>query len=110
MRIYKNLIRFLMSMKKSEINFIGKILLGIFGITNIIPSRYSIYDEYLIPFIESNLDTSNVFFLGIKLGIFIFKLLRIIILVLTILLFYDAFKYGVRYNVFGLRDIFYERR
>ena len=88
-------------MKTSEINLLGKIAVFIFGISNIIPSRYSIYDQYIIPLVESNLDPSNPFFLGIKIGITFFRVMRFVILGMTIYQGYRIHKYAKQYNVFG---------
>lgn len=43
--------------KKSEITLLKKIALFLFGLSNIIPSKISIYDEYIIPIIEKDLTT-----------------------------------------------------
>ncbi len=91
-------------MKKSEINFIVGIIIFVFGLTNIIPSEISLYDEYVIPHIEDNATEENVFYPHITIIIAFF---RILIVVATFLEGYKIFKYGVRYNVFGLRDLVY---
>ena len=36
-------------LKKSESKLIGMVVVFIFGISNVIPSEYNLYDQYLIP-------------------------------------------------------------
>ncbi|MBT5424117.1 hypothetical protein HOK76_06490 [archaeon] len=96
-------------MKTSKINLLWKITVFIFGLSNVIPSRYSIYDEYLIPLVVSSLDPSNHFFLGIKIGITFFRVMRFVIFAMTIYQGYKIHKYAKQHNVFGYRDAFYKR-
>jgi len=88
-------------MKKSEFKFIVGILIFLFGLTNIIPSEISVYDQQVIPFIEQNTHPTDVFYPHITVLIIIF---RILIVVATILDIVVVLSYGRRYNVFGLRD------
>lgn len=94
-----------MPFKKSEIKFIIMILIFIFGLTNTIPSEISIYDQYLIPTIEENTTPENIFYPHIT---FLIGIFRFLIVVGTIYDLYVAFKYATRYNVFGLRQVFYK--
>ena len=88
-------------LKRSELNLLRMIGVFIFGLSNVIPSRYSIYDQYMIPFIETNLHPDNLFFSGIKLGLLIFWLMRFLILAGTIYQGYLIYKYAERYKIFG---------
>ncbi len=82
---------------KSELTFIGMIIVFLFGLTNIIPSEISIYDQYLIPVIEGDIEPGDLFYPHIN---FLIVFLRLIIIVATFFDFYKAIKYSVRYHVF----------
>ena len=86
-------------MKKSEINLFKKIFLFLFGLTNIIPSRINIY-EHTVNFIEKDIQTTDTFYLGIVLGIWLF---RILIFMGTIYALYNIFKYNQRYKIIGYK-------
>jgi hypothetical protein len=83
--------------KKSEINFLKKIIIFLFGLSNIFPTRISIYDQYIIPFIEKDLTQENTFFMAIKIGIVLF---RILIVLATLYGLRDLIKYAERYKIF----------
>src|SRR3989344_3135027 len=80
-------------LRKSEITLLKKIAIFLFGLSNIIPSKISIYDQYIIPLIEKDLTSANPFFTAIKLGIVLF---RILIIVGTAYEIYDIIKYAKR--------------
>jgi uncharacterized membrane protein len=86
-------------MKKSEINLLKKIFLFILGLTNIIPSQINIY-EHIVNFIEKDLQTTNIFYEAIVLGIWFF---RGLIIFATIYELYKIIKYNERYKVIGYR-------
>lgn len=86
-------------MKKSEINLLKKIFLFILGLTNIIPSQVNIY-EHIVNFIEKDLQTTNVFYEAIVLGIWFF---RALIIFATIYELYKIIKYNERYKVIGYK-------
>ncbi|MBI2580339.1 hypothetical protein HYV85_00860 [Candidatus Woesearchaeota archaeon] len=83
--------------RKSEITLLKKIAIFLFGLSNIIPSKISIYDQYVIPMIEKDLTPANPFFIAIKLGILFF---RILIIVITAYEIYDIIKYVKRNKIF----------
>jgi hypothetical protein len=83
--------------KKSEINLIKKIAIFLFGLSNIFPTKISIYDQYIISIIEKDLSPGNPFFMAIKIGIIIF---RILIILGTAYELYDIIKYAKRYKIF----------
>lgn len=91
-------------MKKSEITFLWRILIFFFGLSNVFPSEYSIYDK-IISLIEPTITPANVFYQSLSLLVLIFHLLRFLILAFTVWELVGTAKYGVRYNVFGLRDL-----
>lgn len=91
-------------LKPSEAKFIGKIFLFFFGLSNMIPNRYSIYDK-IISLIEPSITPENIFYQSLSLLILIFHLLRLVIFALTFWEFVDTIKYGIHYNVFRLRDL-----
>ncbi len=91
-------------LKPSEAKFLGKIVLFFFGLSNVIPSKYSVYDK-IISLIEPTITPDNVFYQSLTLLILIFHLFRLVIFALTIWEFIDTIKYGIRYNVFRLRDL-----
>ena len=84
-------------MKKSEINLLKRVLIFIFGLTNIIPSEINIY-EHIVNLIEKDLQTTNVFYSGIVLGIWAF---RILIILGTLYEVYDIYRYNKKYKVIG---------
>lgn len=86
-------------MKKSEVNLLKKIFLFILGLTNIIPSQINIY-EHIVNFIEKDLQTTNVFYKAIVLGIWFF---RALIIFATIYELYKIIKYNERYKVIGYK-------
>ena len=86
-------------MIKSEINLLKKIFLFILGLTNIIPSQINIY-EHIVNFIEKDLQTTNVFYEAIVLGIWFF---RALIIFATIYELYKIIKYNERYKVIGYK-------
>ena len=86
-------------MKKSEINLLKKIFLFILGLTNIIPSQINIY-EHIVNFIKKDLQTTNVFYDAIVLGIWFF---RDLIIFATIYELYKIIKYNERYKVIGYK-------
>ena len=86
-------------MKKSEINLLKKIFLFLFGLTNIIPSEINLY-EHIVDFIEKDLQTTNVFYEGIVLGIWFF---RALIIFATIYELYKIYKYNERYKIIGYK-------
>ena len=86
-------------MKKSEVNLLKKIFLFILGLTNIIPSQINIY-EHIVNFIEKDLQTTNVFYEAIILGIWFF---RALIIFATIYELYKIIKYNERYKVIGYK-------
>jgi hypothetical protein len=91
-------------LKPSEVKFLGKIFLFFFGLSNIIPSKYSIYDKIIL-LIEPTITPENIFYQSLTLLILIFHLLRFVILALTFWELIDTIKYGIRYNVFRLKDL-----
>jgi len=82
-------------MKKSEFILAKKIFLFIFGLTNVIPSRISIYD-WIVAIIESNNIDGNPFSLSIKIGIIAFRLL---VLFATLYELYSIYKYNKKYKI-----------
>ena len=86
-------------MKKSEVNLLKKIFLFILGLTNIIPSQINIY-EHIVNFIEKDLQTTNIFYEAIVLGIWFF---RVLIIFATIYELYKIIKYNERYKVIGYK-------
>ena len=78
-------------MSKIINNMIKKILLLLLGLSNIFPTRISIYDQYIIPIIENNLTSENPFFITIEIGIILF---RILIIIATIYELYDIVEYA----------------
>ncbi len=86
-------------MKKSEANLLKKIFLFLLGLTNIIPSQINIY-EHIVNFIEKDLLLTNIFYSGIVLGIWFF---RILIIFGTFYELYKICKYNKRYKVVGYK-------
>jgi hypothetical protein len=89
-------------MLKSEFNLIVMIILFLAGLTNFYPSEISFYDQYIIPIIEQNNTSENVFYPHISILIDIF---RILIIIATFIDLIALLKYAVRYDVFGFRQI-----
>ena len=85
-------------MKKSEIKLISMILGLFFGCTNIIPTKINIYQNYIIPLIQNNIEPGTIFYPHIRTAIII---LYLTIIFTTILEGYKIYKYEKRYNVFG---------
>ncbi len=83
--------------RKSEINLLKKIVLFLFGLSNIFPSQISIYDQYVIPLIQEITTTDNIFYSHITLLIIIF---RILIIMATVYEVYDIIKYANRNKIF----------
>jgi hypothetical protein len=73
------------------------IFLFLFGLSNVIPSKISLYDKYIVTPIEEDTTPDDVFYLATIIGIIFF---RVIILIASIYDLYRAFKYAVRYHVF----------
>ncbi|GEM_PF-1615084 len=86
-------------MKKSEVNLLKKIFLFILGLINIIPSQINIY-EHIVNFIEKDLQTTNIFYEAIVVGIWFF---RALIIFATIYELYKIIKYNERYKVIGYK-------
>jgi uncharacterized membrane protein len=82
-------------MKKSEVNLLKKLFLFLFGLANIIPSQINLYG-HIVNFIERDLLPTNVFYSGIVLGIWFF---RVLIIFATIYELYKIYKYNERYKV-----------
>lgn len=80
-------------MKKSEKTLLKKTFLFLFGLTNIFPSKINLY-EYIVDFIEKDLQITNVFYSAIVLGIL---LIRILIIFATIYELYSIVKF-IRQN------------
>lgn len=67
-------------MKKSNKTFIKKIIVFVLGLTNLIPSEFSIYDKWIIPVIEGKITPSDPFYWHIE---FLIILIRLLIIVVT---------------------------
>jgi hypothetical protein len=95
----------MIKMKPSEKNLVVKIALFFFGLSNIFPTKISIYDQYIIPIIESDVNPADTFYLAIKILIIVF---RVLIIVGTAYQLWKIEKYAKRYNCFGYKDAFYK--
>ena len=84
-------------MKKSEKTLLRKTFLFLFGLTNIFPSEINLY-EYIVDFIEKDLQITNVFYSAIVLGIL---LIRILIVLATAYELVNIVKYNMKYEVVG---------
>ena len=92
----------MIKMKTSEKNFMIMVGIFIFGLLNIFPNKISIYDQYIIPFIQNSINPSHIFYSHIT---FLIILFRLIIIFVTLFEAYKALNYGIRWNVFGLNDL-----
>lgn len=87
--------------KKSEFNFIKRIFWFIVGLLNIIPSEANIYEAILLH-ITTEITSASIWYSEM---IFLMKIFKVAIIIGTVYALYEIFRYGIRYNVFGLEDV-----
>ena len=81
-------------MGKVIVNLFGKIIVFLFGLSNIVPTQISIYDKFIVTPILNNVTLDNIWYNYILIIIIMFRLL---IIYGTYKQAEDIYKYANRY-------------